>query len=144
MGGENILKEYSRLFAATLVCCMVAVSIPVVFAQPPGRPVGPRQEGHSIYVNSQEMYFNTIVPVLSIGDGGKGLPWNGHNQGSFQQLYPTGGPAGGPATDYGPGDPGYRGGRWWIDNPVMGIVGEQDEYDTYFLCPLLGPAMENP
>ncbi len=39
-------------------------------------------------------------------------------------------------TDYGPGDPGYVGGRWWVD--VNGD-GEMNEGDAFFLCPLLGP-----
>jgi hypothetical protein len=39
-------------------------------------------------------------------------------------------------TAYGPGDPGYVGGRWWVD--VDGD-GEMNEGDAFFLCPLLGP-----
>jgi hypothetical protein len=39
-------------------------------------------------------------------------------------------------TEFGPGDHGHVGGRWWID------VNEDDEMnvgDKFFLCPLLGP-----
>ncbi len=39
-------------------------------------------------------------------------------------------------TEYGPGDPGYVGGRWWVD--VNGD-GEMNKGDAFFLCPLLGP-----
>jgi hypothetical protein len=67
-----------------------------------------------IYVTSQNKYYRTIVPISAE----KGLPYIGHNGDSFQELYNF-------MTDYGPGDPGYRGGRWWIDsNPN----GEMDEF----------------
>ena len=39
-------------------------------------------------------------------------------------------------TEFGPGDPGYVGGRWWID---LNGNGEMDPADKFFLCPLLGP-----
>jgi hypothetical protein len=54
-------------------------------------------------------------------------------KGPFQQLIPT---DDGLVTAYGPGDPGYVGGRWWVD--VNGD-GEMNEDDAFFLCPLLGP-----
>lgn len=54
-------------------------------------------------------------------------------KGNFQQLIPT---ADGLTTQYGPGEPGYVGGRWWLD--VNGD-GEMDSGDLFFLCPLLGP-----
>ena len=54
-------------------------------------------------------------------------------KGRFQQLIPT---DNGPVTQYGPGDHGYVGGRWWVD---VNENGEMDEGDAYFLCPLLGP-----
>ena len=126
-------KIVFTLFAIFLITLL----LPSVFAKPVGRPVGPRQPGHSIYVTSQELYYNTIVPVPSTEDGGKGLPWNGHNQGSFQPLVDG-------TTPYGPGDPGYRGGRWWVDDGD-GVQEDPDlSDDYYFLCPLLGPGMETP
>jgi len=107
---------------------MMTLSVPLVFVKPEGIPRGSHAP---VYVTSQYRYYDTIVPISQT----KGLPWKDQNNGSFQQLYPTGGPTGGLSTDYGPGDPGYRGGRWWIDyNPN----GYQDEYDIFFLCPLLG------
>ncbi len=53
--------------------------------------------------------------------------------GRFQQLIPT---EDGLTTEFGPGDRGYVGGRWWLD--VNGD-GEMNEGDAFFLCPLLGP-----
>ena len=44
-------------------------------------------------------------------------------------------------TDYGPGDPGYLGGRWWVDSNNNG---KMDGSDHYFLCPLLSPSRETP
>ena len=78
------------------------------------------------------MYYHTIVPYA-----GSTLPYNGHNGASFQLLDPTTTPAN---TPYGPGDVGYRGGRWWVDvngNHEM----DPEGIDHYFLCPLLGPGM---
>ena len=44
-------------------------------------------------------------------------------------------------TQYGPGDLGYLGGRWWLDVNGNGVM---DEDDNYFICPLLGPGREEP
>jgi hypothetical protein len=44
-------------------------------------------------------------------------------------------------TEFGPGDPGYLGGRWWEDLNGNGV---QDEGDHFFLCPLLGPGRTTP
>ena len=44
-------------------------------------------------------------------------------------------------TEFGPGQPGYVGGRWWIDSNGNGI---QDAGDTFLLCPLLGPGRATP
>lgn len=77
-----------------------------------------------IYVESQGLYYDSIA----LAD----LPM----QGRFQKLKPG---RYGLSTDYGPGDPGHLGGRWWIDlnqNEIM------DEEDKFFLCPLLGPGRE--
>ena len=53
-------------------------------------------------------------------------------KGPFQKLVPVDGHL---TTAYGPGDPGYLGGRWWLD---MNHDGVMDPGET-FLCPLLGP-----
>ena len=54
-------------------------------------------------------------------------------KGRFQQLVPT---ATGLTTEYGPGDHGYVGGRWWLD---ANEDGEMNEGDAFFVCPLLAP-----
>ncbi|MDF2179305.1 hypothetical protein P2G88_13675 [Aliiglaciecola sp. CAU 1673] len=81
----------------------------------------------AIYVTSQGLYYDTFKTT--------DLP----PRGRFQQLFPD--TPMGPSTDYGPGDPGYVGGRWWVDTNNDGMM---DELDTYFSCPLLGPGREEP
>ena len=44
-------------------------------------------------------------------------------------------------TEFGPGDQGYVGGRWWIDNNGNN---EMDAEDTFLLFPLLGPRRTEP
>jgi hypothetical protein len=76
-----------------------------------------------IYVTSQGLYYDTFVSVEK-------LPM----QGRFQKLENH-------TTEFGPGDPGYLGGRWWVDvngNNVM------DEGDNFLLCMLLGPGRTTP
>ncbi|MFZ2095110.1 MAG: hypothetical protein WAV05_00600 [Anaerolineales bacterium] len=38
-------------------------------------------------------------------------------------------------------NPGYLGGRWWVDVNGNGI---QDAGDSFLLCPLLGPGRTSP
>ncbi len=76
-----------------------------------------------VYVTSQGLYYDTFV----VKDP---LPFEGR----FQKIE-----AG--ATEFGPGDPGYLGGRWWEDTNGDNIM---DATDHYFLCPLLGPGRETP
>ena len=82
-----------------------------------------------IYVTSQDLYYDTIL----LGD----LPYNGTM--NFQYLEMDG-PTG-VQTEFGPGDTGYFGGRWWVDANDNGYM---DEEDVYFLCPLLGPGRVEP
>jgi hypothetical protein len=44
-------------------------------------------------------------------------------------------------TEFGPGDPGYLGGRWWVDTDGDNVM---EPTDTFLLCPLLGPGRETP
>ena len=88
---------------------------------PDGTP--PTNLGPAIYVTGQDTTYSTIVLASH-------LP----NEGDFQ-LLEMGGPTG-LFTEFGPGDVGYLGGRWWID--VNGDS-EMDDDDVYFMCPLLGP-----
>jgi hypothetical protein len=99
----------------------LTVAVPVL-----ARGGGPKVR-KVIYVTSQGLYYDTIV--------GPDLPW----QGPFQKLE-MGGPTG-LQTEFGPGDPEYVGGRWWVDGNGNGY---QDADDAYFSCPLLGPGRESP
>ena len=82
-----------------------------------------RGTGPVVYVQSQGLFYDSIV----LAD----LPMHG----DFQQLFPMQGPSG-LETEFGPGDLGYLGGRWWVDANGNGSM---DAEDVYFLCPLLGP-----
>ena len=79
-----------------------------------------------IFVTSQGLYFDSIVQTM--------LP----QKGPFQQLFVT---DDGLETEFGPGDVGYVGGRWWID---ANANDEMDGGDIFFSCPLLGPGRESP
>ncbi len=72
----------------------------------------------TVYVTSQGLYYDTFVTVEE-------LPPNG----PFQLLVNG-------ETEFGPGDPGYLGGRWMAPNDEGGF--------DYLLCPLLPPGRENP
>ena len=76
-----------------------------------------------VYVTSQGLYYDTFV----VKDP---LPFEGR----FQQLVDG-------TTEFGPGDPGYLGGRWWEDMNGDGVM---DAGDHYFLCPLLPPGRPTP
>ena len=71
-----------------------------------------------VYVTSQGLYYDTFVAAQSLPP-----------RGPFQLLENG-------KTEFGPGDPGYRGGRWWVDANENGAM---DADDRYFLCPLLPP-----
>lgn len=75
-----------------------------------------------VYVTGQDLYYDTFVSA-------KALP----NRGPFQKLDNG-------RTEFGPGDPGYLGGRWWIDDGN----GIRDDNDTFLLCPLLPPGRPTP
>jgi len=81
-----------------------------------------RGTGPIIFVTSQGLYFDSIVVVDP-------LPMKGN----FQQLVPD---MNGLSTEFGPGDVGHLGGRWWVDVNTDEMM---DAGDHYFLCPLLGP-----
>ena len=115
------------MILAIVIVGILSISSVALAADPPAKG-GRAANGHDIYVISQDMYYDTFVPVEE-------LVWNGHNDVSFQPLIP------GVGSVYGPGDPEHRGGRWWID--VNGS-GEIDEGDVFVLCPLLGPARAEP
>ncbi|HZD03742.1 MAG TPA: hypothetical protein VE173_02460 [Longimicrobiales bacterium] len=72
----------------------------------------------SVYVRSQGLWYDTFVSAETLPPEGR-----------FQKLEDG-------QTDYGPGDPGYLGGRWWVDVNANDV---QDAEDNYLLCPLLPP-----
>jgi hypothetical protein len=71
-----------------------------------------------IFVISQSLFFDACLVK-------EPLP----RHGEFQLL--TDG-----RTQFGPGQPGFLGGRWWEDLNGNSI---QDEADDFFFCPLLLP-----
>jgi hypothetical protein len=77
----------------------------------------------AVFVTSQGLYYDTFV----VKDP---LPMKG----KFQLLVNG-------QTEFGPGQPGYLGGRWWEDQNGNGV---QDPDDHYFLCPLLPPGRPTP
>ena len=95
----------------------------MVFAVPAFAAGGRAGSTGVIFVTSQGLYYDTFVVVDP-------LPM----EGPFQLLENG-------QTQFGPGDPGYLGGRWWEDLNGNGI---QDDGDHFFLCPLLPPGRETP
>jgi hypothetical protein len=92
-----------------------------------------RGDGPIVYVYGQNLYYDSIVTAK--------LP----PQGPFQLLEMDGPPPNGLQTEFGPGDKGYVGGRWWVDGNSNGEMDDPDEgEDMYFSCPLLGPGRETP
>lgn len=111
------MKRRIAVLLGVLVLALLTV-IPAAADQTNGRGAA-----GVIYVTSQGLYYDTYV----VADP---LPF----QGPFQKLTNH-------VTDFGPGDPGYLGGRWWEDTNNNGVM---DASDHYFLCPLLGPGRTSP
>ena len=72
----------------------------------------------TVYVSSQDLYYDTFVAAEELPP-----------KGPFQLLVNG-------VTEFGPGDPGYLGGRWKVPNGQGGF--------DYFLCPLLPPGRDMP
>lgn len=109
------MKRMFTVLVAVLVIALVAV-VPAS-----------ANRGHgalgTVYVTSQGLYYDTFVSAEQ-------LPM----QGPFQKLVDG-------TTEFGPGEPGYLGGRWWVDTNNNNIM---DEGDIFVLCPLLGPGRTSP
>jgi len=114
------MMKKSQLLGTIVLIAAGATLSSGVFAK--DRTTG-RGTGPVVYVESQGLFYDSIV----LAD----LPQHGN----FQLLKPGVGPSG-LATEFGPGNVGYLGGRWWIDANANGFM---DGDDVYFLCPLLGP-----
>jgi len=108
-----------KIVSVVLLLGSILVVSSEVFAQ--DRSTG-RGTGPVIYVTSHGLWYDSIV----LKDP---LP----QKGRFQELVPT---MMGLTTEWGPGDYGHVGGRWWVDLDENGVM---DATDHYFLCPLLGP-----
>jgi hypothetical protein len=105
-----------------VVALSLVMVIPALAAgPPPGTPQGGRVV--DIYVTGQGKVYQSIV--------GPNLPSNG----PFQKLEMDG-PTG-LQTEFGPGDTGYVGGRWWVDK--NGNNEMDPGVDAFFSCPLIGP-----
>ena len=111
-----MLRKPIVLLACVAVALVVAA---IASAAPGGRPASTGV----IYVTSQGLYYDTFAATDP-------LPMHG----TFQLLVNG-------TTEFGPGDPGYLGGRWWEDLNANGV---QDSGDHFFLCPLLGPGRPTP
>jgi hypothetical protein len=112
-------------FLMLVVALSLMIAVPIASADRGGE--GGRGDGPVIYVTGQDLYNDSIVTADPV-------PW----EGPFQKLEM--GPNG-LQTEFGPGDPGYVGGRWWVDTNGNGY---QDADDHFFLCPLLGPGRDAP
>jgi hypothetical protein len=114
---EMEIKMKLRLVVLLVVLMMAAVAVIPASANRGDGALG------VVYVSGQGLYYDTFVSAQS-------LPMRGR----FQKLENG-------VTEFGPGDQGYVGGRWWIDNNGNDI---QDAGDTFLLCPLLGPGRTSP
>ncbi len=107
----------------TFVFFLFVVVLVIGLAVPASAAGGRAGTTGVVYVSSQGLYYDTFAAADP-------LPM----QGPFQKLENG-------VTEFGPGDPGYLGGRWWVDVNGNDI---QDEGDHFFLCPLLGPGRTTP
>jgi hypothetical protein len=131
----NIKLKYFTLGLASIAILLPLISIGGVLAERPDgwKGVGRSGSGLFIYVKSQDLYFDSIVAADP-------LPFNEGNADTFQELFGAG--YGAPHwTMYGPGDPEYNGGKWWLDLNDNDIK-DPEGIDHYFSCPLLGPGYE--
>jgi hypothetical protein len=132
--GGMMARKYLALLIVVLLPCAAAAcgshptapsgAAPV--AQSDGSAIaagGRAATTMTVFVSSQGLYYDTFVARDP-------LPM----EGKFQLLVNG-------TTQFGPGDPGYLGGRWWEDLNANGI---QDATDHYFLCPLLPPGRPTP
>ena len=121
---RSIPKVFTAFAAALfLVACSESATAPLPESSPLLAKGGRAGTTGVVYVTSQGLYYDTFATADP-------LPMNGRFQ-----LLENG------QTEFGPGDPGYLGGRWWVDTNGNEV---QDAGDHFFLCPLLGPGRESP
>ncbi len=107
---------------------LLVIAAGVVLATTSSDAQAGRGDGPIIYVTGQGLFYDSIVTADPLPARGK-----------FQKLEMGGPSPNGLQTEFGPGDRGYRGGRWWLD---INGDGEMNEGDKFFSCPLLGPGRE--
>lgn len=115
------MKRKTLIIFSVLALTLV-MAIPA-FARGKGNP---HPQPPPIYVTGQGLAYDTFVTADPV-------PMHGR----FQKLEP-GGPTG-LQTEFGPGDQGFVGGRWWMDSNGNN---KMDDGDHFFVCPLLGPGFE--
>lgn len=119
------------MLLGVMAILVLAVAAPALATR--GGPGGGRgAEGQPVVkVTSQDLSYDSIITADNVP-----------NKGNFQELINVGTKEN-PIleTEFGPGDPGYLGGRWWMDSDEDGV---QEDSDHFFLCPLLGPGYEAP
>jgi hypothetical protein len=119
------MKPLKIMGTAALISAAMLVSS-VGFAGEGNQGKG-RGNGPMVLVTAQGLVYDSIVVTDY-------LPMKGE----FQKLVPI--TMGFLMTEFGPGDVGYVGGRWWLDDG-NGVMGPED---SFFLCPLLGPGRAYP
>lgn len=119
-----------RLLMIGLLAILVLAMAAPALAKRNGE--GGRGGGPVIYVygEGQELFFDSIVVAEPVP-----------NKGKFQKLEMGGPSSFGLQTEFGPGDQGYAGGRWWLDLNGNNMRDEEG-VDHYFVCPLLGPGRD--
>lgn len=115
------MNKPSRIVMGISLVVAAMVGLVVISQTQAGRGNGP-----IVYVTGQNLFYDSIITADP-------LPPRGH----FQKLEMTG--PSGLQTEFGPGDAGYLGGRWWVD---ANGNNQMDEGDGFFSCPLLGPGRE--
>ncbi|MFT5181031.1 MAG: hypothetical protein ACI8S3_000909, partial [Alphaproteobacteria bacterium] len=91
------------LIGVLTVATLVSVLATTAHAQPQRDRSGRIAAGPTVCVTSQGLCYDSIVTAPELPPVGP-----------FQQLMPTL-VDGVLETEFGPGDPEYRGGRWWLD-----------------------------
>jgi len=119
----NLIKRRIKMNKFNIITSMILVAgITLISSTAIAKSKGRGSEGAPVvFVTSQALYYDSIALT--------DLPMHGE----FQQLVPT---MHGLTTEFGPGEVGHLGGRWWIDVNGDDVM---DKGDKFFLCPLLGP-----
>ena len=116
-----------RKILVSTAFCVVMLGVLLISIQAFAKGGNGRGSGPVIYVTSQDLFYDSIVTADPLPPFG---PF---------QLLEVGGPSG-LYTEFGPKDPEYVGGRWWMDTDGNG---QMDITDHFFSCPLLGPGRKD-